>query len=335
MRTTHAVLSAIKTPIGHHFLALGVDSKGARYLTLVSSLTSILRVPKESAVLWNLSGISEDAILTLTASQLVAMAIIDPLFTGQKTVIHNASSVIAQAITAQAFAKDVHVIFKTDWGDTASNPSSWIKLSSYLGRSDLIQIIPADIASFVGFSTDDSENELTILSTLSPYCRKENIKTMYSPHGIDTSTSSPAILSQTLKRAAKYNQSQKSNPTTKAVGLERLAGGELLKDPLTVVDWTAATSLPVRVFRFDIKPLFKGDKTYWLCGLSGALGISLCDWMIDRGVRNLVLTSRNPKIDPAWFEDHKRNGVTVQALSWYVLREELLSGLCSITLLTK
>lgn len=65
-------------------------------------------------MLYNLSGISGDAILTLTASQLVAMAITDPLFTVQEIVIHNASSIAAQAITAQAFAKDVSVICTTD-----------------------------------------------------------------------------------------------------------------------------------------------------------------------------------------------------------------------------
>ena len=44
---------------------------------------------------------------TLTASQLVAMAITDPVSTVQEIVIHNASSIAAQAIPAQAFANDV------------------------------------------------------------------------------------------------------------------------------------------------------------------------------------------------------------------------------------
>ena len=96
MRTTHAILSAVKTPFGHRFLALGIDSSGRRYLALVSSLTSVLKVPKESAVPCDLSMFSEDAILTLIAAQLVAMGIIDPIFTGQKLVVHNASDVIAQ-----------------------------------------------------------------------------------------------------------------------------------------------------------------------------------------------------------------------------------------------
>ena len=313
---THAILSAVKTPFGHRFLALGVDSSGRRYLALVSSLTSVLKVPKESAVPCDLSRFSEDAVLTLIAAQLVAMGIIDPIFTGQKLVVHNASDVIAQAITAQASAKGVEVIFTTDCVDTASVPSSWIQLSPYLGRSELSQTIPANVVCFVGLSAHDSENELTCLSILSPYCHRENAKTLYSPHAIDTGTSSPAILGQILERAAKYIPNEEYKLTSKAVSLEMLAGKERPKDPLTVIDWTAATVLPARVSRFDIKPLFRTDKTYWLCGLSGALGISLCDWMIDRGVRNLVLTSRNPKVDLAWIKDHRRKGVIIKTLSW-------------------
>ena len=283
----------------------------------------------------DLSRLSEDAILTLIAAQLVAMAIIDPIFTGQKLVVHNASDVIAQGITTQASAKGVEVIFTSDSVDTASIPSSWVQLSPYLGRSELSQIIPANVVCFVGLSAHESENEVTSLSILSPYCHKESAKTLYSPHAIDTGTSSPAILGQILERAAKYILSEEYKPTLKAVSLETLAGKERPKDPLTVIDWTTATALSARVSRFDIKPLFRTDRTYWLCGLSGALGISLCDWMIDRGVRNLVLTSRNPKVDLAWIEDHRRKGVIIKTLSWYVSRGEPLSNPPSIPPLTK
>ena len=158
-----------------------------------------------------------------------------------------------------------------------------------------------------------------MLSNVSPHCRKETAKTIYSPEGMDTGSSSAAILSQTLGRAVEYIRKfgvQERQHNAEAVSLESLATGERPENPIIVIDWTASTSLPVRVTRFDIKPLFKGDKTYWLCGMSGALGISLCDWMIDRGVKSLVLTSRNPKVEPAWIEDHKRNEVTVKILSW-------------------
>lgn len=321
MRTTHAVLSALKTPVGHKFLVLGVDSRGSRYLALVSSLTSVIKAPERSAVSCNLSGLSEDDFLTLAAAHLVSMAIVDRVIPGQKLVVHNASDVITQAITTQTSSNDIRVIYTTESTDEYSSRSSRIKLPPYLGRSNLSQIIPADIACFVGLSNERSENELSILSTLSPHSRKETAKTIYSPDGINTGCSSAAILSQTLRKAVEYIQKfggLERHHNAEAVSLESLATGERPKDPMTIINWTASPSVPVRVTRLDIKPLFKGDKTYWLCGMSGALGISLCDWMIDRGVKNLVLTSRNPKVEPAWIENHKRSEVTVKILSWCV-----------------
>ena len=321
MRITHSILSALKTPVGHKFLALGVDSRGTLYLALVPSLTSVIKVPEKSAISCDLLGFSEDAFLTLAAAHLVSMAIVDPLITGQKLVVHNALDVIAQAISAQTSSNNIRVIYTADSTDKRSPPSSWIKLPPYLGRSDLGQMIRADIACFVGLSNESSENELSMLSNLSPHCRKETSKTIYSHDGIDTGSSSASILSQTLGRAVGYIRKlggQECHHNAETVSLESLAAGERPEDPMTIIDWTASTSLPVRVTRLDIKPLFKGDKTYWLCGMSGALGISLCDWMIDRGVKNLVLTSRNPKVEPAWIDNHKRNEVNVRILSWYV-----------------
>jgi hypothetical protein len=176
---------------------------------------------------------------------------------------------------------------------------------------------PANITCFVSFSNNNTENELTILSTLSPHCRKETTQTLYSSDAVDTDPSHADKLGEILQSVVRHIQGQECNNTAEVVSLERLVGEELTEDPLTVVDWTAPNPVPARVARFDMKPLFKSDRTYWLCGLSGALGISLCDWMIDRGVRYLVLTSRNPKIDPTWIEDHESNGVTVDILLWY------------------
>jgi SAM-dependent methyltransferase len=67
IRTTHAVSSALKTHLGHQFLVLGVDSStGSKYLTLVASLASVLKVPEESAVPYQqIWGSSDVELLTL------------------------------------------------------------------------------------------------------------------------------------------------------------------------------------------------------------------------------------------------------------------------------
>ena len=316
LRITHAVSSAIRTPIGYRLLAIGEDSIGARHLALVSSLASFLSVSKDSTIAAKFSSLSSPALLTLISTQLVAMAIIEPLFTGQRVVVHNPSSLIANAISVQASAKCVNVNFTTDAKDPSSGPATSQKLPSYAGASELSQVIPANAACLAGFSLNDSENERTMLSIAPVHCRKETLQTIFSPQGLDTDCTSTEILGQILKRAVASSESQTTDQNIKIIGIDDLAGSPRPKDPLTIIDWTSASRIAVRTTRFDIKPLFKRDKTYWLCGLSGALGISLCDWMIDRGVRYLILTSRNPKVDPQWIKDHADNGVIVKTLSW-------------------
>ena len=172
------------------------------------------------------------------------------------------------------------MIFTTDSADTASIPSSWTKLPSYLGRSDLSQIISADIACFVGFSNGNSEKELTILSSLSPHCHKETSKTFYSPDGPILVPSSTAIRGQTLERAVGYIQGQEYNHTAKAVSLERLAGGERPEDPLIIIACTGPTSPPAKGHQIEYQTAFQGPQdllVVWSVWCSGYLAMRLDD----------------------------------------------------------
>lgn len=302
------------------FLAMGVDTIGSRYITLISSLTSVIKVPEEMAVPIATTDLTDNEILILTAAQLIGAAVVDPLIPGQKMILHDTPRVLAQAIESKALSKGVQVVCTRDETDGGLVPDSCIQLSPNMGSSDLGQLIPTDAASFVSFSREESENQQTISSVLSAYCRKENTRTLFSCIGTDHRHQSLSALKKPLQSAVVHAQSQSHAHVAETATLESLASGEFPEGPLAVVDWTSSsTDLSARVTRFDTRPLFRGDRTYWICGLSGALGISLCDWMIGRGVRHLVLTSRNPRIDPAWVEDHKRNGAIVEIICWYVI----------------
>ncbi|CAM1501807.1 Fc.00g037910.m01.CDS01 [Cosmosporella sp. VM-42] len=329
LQTTHAVLSALKTPAGHKFLVLGVDSSGNRYVTLASSLKSRLMVSNESTLLCNDWGLSTESLLILVAATVVSMAIIDPLAAGQTIVVHNASKPIALIASTYASVKGIKVIFTTDF-EQSSSSIPWIKLPPFLGQSGLRQIIPNDISCFVGFSNDVSENELAILSNLSPHTRIETTKSIYSSDAVDSPFSSVGLLSRTLQTLGDHIKDFKilsAGQVHKTISLESLARGKSPKDPVSIVDWTSTTtSLPVRVNRLDVNSIFKPDKTYWLCGMTGALGISLCDWMIDRGARYLAFTSRNPQIEPSWLQAHRRFGITIRIFSCDMTDERALSA---------
>ncbi|KAM4055902.1 KR domain-containing protein [Hirsutella rhossiliensis] len=329
LRTTHSILSALRGPAGCRFIALGVDQgTGARYLVSIPSLASVLRVDKESAVACNsLFGLSEVAFLSRVAAHLASMAIIDPLHPGQKVLVHNATAMIAAAINTQASRRGVTVTFSTDSADKEA-PDSWIRLAPFLGSSDIDQVVAADTACFAGFSVVPSENELVLASGLSSQCRTETFQTILSPKGDDAGEAFPAgLVKHHLERALGYiRDGEGSNPVvSEKVSLELLVAEQRPADPLAIVDWTALPAfLPARVESFDSRPMFKSDQTYWLVGLSGDFGVSLCDWMIKGGARYLVLSSRNPKIDPGWIDDHARRGAMIKTYCCDVTDEEAI-----------
>ncbi|KAJ4343364.1 hypothetical protein N0V95_006698 [Ascochyta clinopodiicola] len=57
------------------------------------------------------------------------------------------------------------------------------------------------------------------------------------------------------------------------------------------------------------------DPTCSLVGGPGGLGLSLCQWMIRQGARHIVITSRNPKVDPGLQKGADRAGESVRMLA--------------------
>lgn len=306
LEITHSVQAAIRTPYGHQFLVAGADpNSGTTFLALVPSLVSVVHVNKEAAVPLPSSEQADSDLLTSVAARLVAMTLIDTLVPGDTIVVHNATELLAMAITDQASRKGIHAAFFAD--STQKRISSpCTVLEPYMTQSEIAEALPANATCFVELSSDGSENATALLASLPAHCRKENVGTLYSYIGWKGGCSSAAYLGQLLHRALEPSVKPSASET---IDIDDLLSGHPLENPAAVIEWSHSKDHPVHVSRLDSAPFFKGDKTYWLCGLSGALGVSLADWMIEQGARTLVLTSRNPNISPEWIKNHKRNGV--------------------------
>lgn len=322
IRTTHAVWSAIMTPLGHKFLTLGIEpSSGSYYLALVPSAASVHRVSPTCSIRCSTTHSSMESLLSLAAAHLVASAVLHHLFAGQTLVVHNPTDLIANAIALHASAKNVCVVFTTG-NRTAETPSSWLNIPSGASRSALSHILPANTGCFVGFWNQEAPSIMTdfsILSNLPRNCRVETTGTIYSLEGSDQTSSAPVlaqILGRSMEFAEMHENWEQDSMLAGAMRLEDLASGSLPTDPIAVIDWASSSQLPVHITSLDSGPLFQDNKTYWLAGLTGALGVSLCDWMIDHGATSLVLTSRNPQVDPQWLSTHAQHGATITIMSW-------------------
>ncbi|GFF24011.1 nonribosomal peptide synthetase 14 [Aspergillus udagawae] len=89
---------------------------------------------------------------------------------------------------------------------------------------------------------------------------------------------------------------------------------QTLDSPYALIDWQAQ-SVVAQLDSAEAQPLFHADRTYLLVGLTGGLGLSLCEWMVRLGARHLVITSRSPKVDERWIQSLHREGAEVTVIA--------------------
>ncbi|QYS96931.1 Carrier domain-containing protein [Trichoderma simmonsii] len=335
LQTVLSTSSAIRCgALGYMFVVLGAQADGKRYLVLSSSLAPRLRVPVSSAVAVPDNGDDSTTLAALSA-HLIATEILRPL-TGLKAVLvaHNPPPLVSVALRIQSEIQGIQVVFTTD---SADGDDSWIRLPPFVTQSDmgeLLQQLPAIPSAFVGFSSQDGlDGEATLVSALQSQNRSLVILStdaLSSSVGTANRAVSPDALGTLLSKALAdvKASAQTGYPAPITERLEDLVEGtaRLQEGPesLSLIDWTVSSALPVRISRLDAKPMFKADKTYWVVGMSRALGLALADWMIDAGVKTLVMTSRTPDISADWLAMHERKGVKVVVLPCDVTDEAAL-----------
>ena len=326
IKTTLTVPFALKTPIGHKFLAYGRDTKTQTpYLTCLSSLVSVAKVSNEAAAACaEFDGHDEAALIRTTAAHIIAITVLENLFDGHLILVHNADDTFAKAIEHQATVKGVQVVFVTDLS-SSEIPDSWIQLPRYLSQAEIEDILPFTPAAFVGFSNHEtriSENEEILLSHFGEHCQKIQTRDLFSTTATEYFPSSKAKLKEILSTAVESAQKElrtkhSTSSGTQLVALSELDSNNYPVNPLSIIDWTTTNALPMSVSRLDSEQMFVGENsTYWIVGMTAALGISLADWMISKGARNIVMTSRKPMISQEWIKSYRRKGIVVTILAW-------------------
>ncbi|KAI1354752.1 putative polyketide synthase [Xylaria sp. FL0043] len=332
LRTKYSTISAVNTPIGNRFVVLASCLEtGAEYLTLVSTeVPSTFTASKKSLVAYSaLPGLSDADYLTAVSAHLLSAEILRPQRRGQTMMVHNAPEIVARALSSQAAEKGVKIVYTTDSAGGEDRLSS-ILLPQHITQSDVDDIfLPAKLSAFVGFSRQGpqaSSNERLLMKCLSGrYQSYLTADTLYSPTASESEGDIAQPITEAVKQITSLDQEVPASFSSK-VTLDSLVKGDKPEDPLSIVDWVSIEVLPVTVSKLDRVPRFKTDGTYWIVGISRALGISLVDWLISSGATNVVITSRQPDIDQSWISAHKRKGVNVVVLPCDIMNESKLQS---------
>ncbi|KAI2473089.1 hypothetical protein F4781DRAFT_427851 [Annulohypoxylon bovei var. microspora] len=308
-RITHSLLAPVRVSgHGQLFLALGVFPESQdQFVTFSTKNTSaisrdtFLRLPTVVA-----PG-SEASFLYLVSLLNLASQIFQGVEDGDNILVHEPAPELVTIIRNKAQNKGISVTFTTSRNDSFPDcvlvhPNSPKRVLQGLNLGSINVFLDLAI-------TDESRHIAGRIRTQLPtFCRCETVHADIREGGRLPS------LAHTGKVRSQLHDIiiDAGKELLKFSGLDRqcklVRPGDISEydhslAAHSIVDWSVEDKVLTKVLPVDSQPLFSGSKTYWLAGLSGSLGLSLCEWMVRHGARYVVISSRAPKVEDSWLEE--------------------------------
>ncbi|KAK3299484.1 BcPKS5, polyketide synthase [Chaetomium fimeti] len=330
-----SVLHAVKVPgAGFFSLCSGTNAETGRpLLALVDSpVESRLHVPVEWTVQLR-EPLSRTGTFSLgdVASHLVARAILSDAPGFGSLLVHEADELLKEAFGRESAGHGANVVFTTADKMKAKANAGWVLVHEKLPGRLVQKLLPHDISAFADLSNSEASASAQLLARCLPaYTPVATAQDVIRAQAGASPDAAPQDVGAALKaawqaasRKRKVSRAQSQTNTSTVLALQDVGRNDARHAPLSVVDWNAA-SVSVALRPIDAGTIFRADGTYFLVGLSGEVGQSLCGWMVAHGARHIVLSSRRPKVHPRYIEELAALGATVRVMALDVTKREAL-----------
>ncbi|GFG26862.1 lovastatin nonaketide synthase [Aspergillus udagawae] len=258
----------------------------------------------------------DQTLLHAVVTAIVAYSIVQQAEDSTVVWVHEADEALQQAIEMHAVTKGIRCQFTT--ADLSSQRENTVIVHPRSSTRALVNLISPELSMFISLDSEDGNDGFSRgISQLLPYHVLRG--TMSSVYGVvavppvHENQMPYHLLTDTLTMVTQLMQSARltSLPVVNikqfsAIGLEAKQG--------LIIDWTrydVSNPLSVRIEAASSMIDLSKDKTYLLAGMTGDLGRSVCRWMITRGARNVILTSRSPNVSSRWLEAMAALGANV------------------------
>ncbi|KAK2594097.1 hypothetical protein QQS21_008200 [Conoideocrella luteorostrata] len=235
----------------------------------------------------------------------ISSLILGDLEDGDRVLIHDAEPALAKFIQSEGQKRGIEVVCTATHDRVSNEP---LKLHSNASDRSLKALRPDSMVVFgdFGVTWESSRVSQRLLRHLNVACRRETVQSIFGGLKRSLARITKEKFQKVLRDAlASIACGLRAAPETDAGNVIGLAYIDTIKDHLAyryIVDWTIGNKVGALVEPVDTHSLFSPEKTYWLVGLTGSLGLSLCEWMIRKGARHIALSSRNPKVESCWLE---------------------------------
>ncbi|KAI3401844.1 hypothetical protein diail_8222 [Diaporthe ilicicola] len=314
IQVSKSLLSAVSvTGLGCLYIVAGNTKAGKKVVALAESNRSVVSVPNAWAAEHEEQ--NEEAVLVATAAELLADSILSFNPNSQSILAHEPSAAVAHVLKRRSEASGKQVTFTS----ILTSPCPGVK-HFHPSTPDrvLAKSIPKHASVFVDLAESNESMGVgaRIRKCLPLGCTTRSGAELYSARAFVAQVYDAEAVTQTLKLAAENAQSLVRSGNgqliTESVALSEIPGKNIYRQGLRVVDWKKDESVAVRVLPAEESIKFRTDRTYFMIGLTGEVGLALTRWMVERGARHLALSSRNPKIDQAWLELVEAEGAIVK-----------------------
>lgn len=314
---------------------IGLDkSSGQKVVTLTDKMCSIIDAPKEDLYAYpynDMDNSPPSATLFLYAlwSYITSCSIISNTRKHSKLIIISPSPIFAKIIKHISRDKSIETVSVAGLENLSNQFTPYVhplaasetilkKLGIPFYNTTAVEIVyfggkDDDLAERIAFLLGDS-----LLNSIDVYASRDRPRCILNRDG-----SSAALLAQTsLQEGIKLAAEHTGRPLPKdSHAVEHITPLDIptisSSQREAIIDWSANETIPIPIVESDSIPLCRPNGTYLLIGLggTGGLGLSLAEWMVGQGARNIVLTSRNPEPDPAWIADLAAQGVRVEMIA--------------------
>lgn len=321
---TYSVTRAVRiSEFSCLFVALGeCRASDEQVVTLSSNNTSTVRPLDHLVVHLDAHIDCEATFLCSIVYRLLASAALEGLSRGDVVLVNDPDLGFSSALEEEATAAEIKVItVASTHHATAVRSSHCLTIHPSTPDRVIAQIIPTHTSLFVDLSAPAAEQSIgnRIRPLLPAHCRQHSIHTLFS----STSWAAPSShhierIQNRVGKAVQYGLAEYKRSTVSApvISVQSPADVDETLVSFSIFDWTGETHIPALIRPIDTQIAFADQKTYWLAGLSGGLGLALCEWMARRDARYFVISSRNPNVDQSWLSIMREKGVTIKVASW-------------------
>ncbi|RYP79598.1 hypothetical protein DL770_006599 [Monosporascus sp. CRB-9-2] len=293
------------------YLVCGTNtSSGSSVMAISKTNASVVSVPPEHQLAITPEACMP-ATLLATAGRLMEKAIVTLATPNRPALLYGADPATSADLAAQLALRGVHAYFASS---DPSAPDNWIKIHERSSKRAIERAVPRDIALYINCSGSSAVGD-SFRDYLAPGCKAWQLDARLLEAALwGTSSTAAALLGEAYNTVS--TTEEQSSTECEIIEAASLAGALVssLAHKRYVIDWRKRESLELTTAPLDTRGLFRPDRTYLMVGAAGGLGFSICKWALAHGAKHMVITSRNPNIDPAELEDAHRTGATVNVL---------------------